>query len=124
MSDKKTIIPEEVKEELAKVNTQLDEAIKKAERLEVFAQKLHSLFDVPGRGHVRLQYKAAKYILTAGVWFWAIESAYFIAWYGWHIRATTEAEKICNKISTTMLVGAVLLYLLIAIQIIDRLFKK
>ncbi len=123
MSDIKTIIPEVVKEEIERFSNRLDAAIKKAERLEGFAQKQHGMFSTVG-WHMRLQYNVAKYLLAGGIWFWAIERAYFIASEGWHVLAITEAEKICNNISATMLMVAGLLYLLIAVQIIDRLFKK
>lgn len=78
-----------------------------------------------------LNIKTIKYIWSLSgklalftVAFWIAETTYFIITEGWHIKATSQHEILCDKIVSVGFNSVIVLIIIVGIELISKIIKK
>lgn len=74
--------------------------------------------------NVKLKWGWCKIMCQVSTTFWALETIFFLFKYGWHWKAFTEDEKICDKIVGGGWSIALIIFGLVLIDIVNYLLSK
>jgi heme/copper-type cytochrome/quinol oxidase subunit 2 len=69
-------------------------------------------------------WKLSKIIYSIAFIFWLFETVYFLIYYGWHLRAINDSEKLCDNIFLSLFAIGVMLTTFVIINVLDYLLSK
>lgn len=72
---------------------------------------------------VKRNWNWCKISFFVGLSFWLIETIIFLFIYGWHWKAVTEDEKICDTIASSFWSVTLVLFGLVLIEIVEYLLR-